>query len=46
MEHDGPEPSARTLVIFGICMLVAILSRAGVTPNLTPAWGACSVTNT
>lgn len=26
MEHDGPEPKAKTLVIFGICLLVAIVS--------------------
>lgn len=31
MEHDGPEPRAKTLVIFGIClvlMIVAIIALA------------------
>jgi hypothetical protein len=26
MEHEGPEPSAKALIVFGICLLVAILS--------------------
>jgi hypothetical protein len=26
VEQDGPEPRAKTLVIFGICLLLAIVS--------------------
>lgn len=26
MEHDGPEPSAKALIVFGICLLATILS--------------------
>jgi hypothetical protein len=26
MEHEGPEPSARALIIFGICLLVTIVA--------------------
>jgi len=26
MDHDGPEPSAKALIIFGICLLVTICS--------------------
>ena len=26
MDHDRPEPSAKALIIFGICLLVTILS--------------------
>ena len=30
MEHDGPEPRAKVLVIFGICLTLVILSIIGV----------------
>jgi hypothetical protein len=26
MEHDGPEPGARALITFGICLLVTIVA--------------------
>lgn len=29
MEHDGPEPRARTLVIFGVCLVLAIVGIIG-----------------